>query len=180
MLLVEGKGDITFVNHAAEKLKDGGHIPETFEDKRIAIVPIGGCGNIKHWRTLQLAAQFNIPYCVLLDSDLGTIEHQQNVDKQAELNQDGIKAYLTNKREPENYIHLDCLQLPAGSTFSFNDTDDAKDLIAREKGTRKSNVLENYWTLMTTEQIRDVEKYTENGQEKYEFTEMFNDFLSLV
>ncbi|MFD1214969.1 AAA family ATPase [Microbulbifer celer] len=180
MLLVEGKGDITFVNHTAEKLKDGGHIPETFEDKRIAIVPIGGCGNIKHWRTLQLAAQFNIPYCVLLDSDLGTIEHQQNVDKQAELHQDGIKAYLTNKREPENYIHLDCLQLPAGSTFSFNDTDDAKDLIAREKGTRKSNVLENYWTLMTTEQIREVEKYTENGQEKYEFTEMFTDFLSLV
>lgn len=180
MLLVEGKGDITFVNHTAEKLKDGGHILETFEDKRIAIVPIGGCGNIKHWRTLQLAEQFNIPYCVLLDSDLGTIEHQQNVDKQAELHQDGIKAYLTNKREPENYIHLDCLQLPAGSTFSFNDTDDAKDLIAREKGTRKSNVLENYWTLMTTEQIRDVEKYTENGQEKYEFTEMFTDFLSLV
>ncbi|HEY9016847.1 AAA family ATPase [Thiomicrospira sp.] len=180
MLLVEGKGDITFVNHTAEKLKDGGHIPETFEDKRIAIVPIGGCGNIKHWRTLQLAAQFNIPYCVLLDSDLGTIEHQQNVDKQTELHQDGIKAYLTNKREPENYIHLDCLQLPAGSTFSFNDTDDAKDLIAREKGTRKSNVLENYWTLMTTEQIRDVEKYIENGQEKYEFTEMFTDFLSLV
>ncbi|MDP5208853.1 AAA family ATPase [Microbulbifer sp. 2205BS26-8] len=180
MLLVEGKGDITFVNHTAEKLKDGGHIPETFEDKRIAIVPIGGCGNIKHWRTLQLAAQFNIPYCVLLDSDLGTIEHQQNIDKLDALHQDGIKAYLTNKREPENYIHPDCLQLPAGSTFSFNDADDAKNLIAREKGTRKSNVLENYWTLMTTEQIRDVEKYTKNGQEKYEFTEMFTDFLGLV
>jgi putative ATP-dependent endonuclease of OLD family len=180
MLLVEGKGDVTFVNHTAERLKDGGHIPETFEDKRIAIVPIGGCGNIKHWRTLQLASQFNIPYCVLLDSDLGTVEHQQNIDKQTELHQDGIKAYLTRKREPENYIHLDCLQLPVGSVFSFNDTDDAKDKIAREKGTRKTNVLENYWTLMTTEQIRDAEKYNEDGQEKYEFTEMFNDFISLV
>jgi putative ATP-dependent endonuclease of OLD family len=180
MLLVEGKGDVTFVNHTAERLKDGGHIPETFEDKRIAIVPIGGCGNIKHWRTLQLASQFNIPYCVLLDSDLGTVEHQQNIDKQTELHQDGIKAYLTRKREPENYIHLDCLQLPVGSVFSFNDTDDAKDKIAREKGTRKTNVLENYWTLMTTEQIRDAEKYNEDGQEKYEFTEMFNDLISLV
>lgn len=180
MLLVEGKGDIAFVNHTAQRLKDGGYIPETFEDKRIAIVPIGGCGNIKHWRTLQLAAQFNIPYCVLLDSDLGTNEHQQNVDKQAKLHQDGIKAYLTKKREPENYIHIDCLQLPAGSVFSFNDTDDAKAMIAIEKGTRKTNILEDYWTLMTTEQIRIVEKYTENGQDRYEFTEMFIDFLGLV
>jgi predicted ATP-dependent endonuclease of OLD family len=180
MLLVEGKGDVIFVNHTAERLKDGGHIPETFEDKRIAIVPIGGCGNIKHWRTLQLASQFKIPYCVLLDSDLGTAEHQQNINKQTELHQDGIKAYLTRKREPENYVHLDCLELPVGSVFSFNDTDDAKDKIAKEKRTRKANVLENYWILMTTEQIRDAEKYNEDGQEKYEFTEMFNDFISLV
>jgi len=180
LLLCEGKGDVCFLNHTADKLKEGGHIQDTFQDKRIAIVPIGGCGNIKHWKTLQLAEQFNIPYSVLLDSDLGTSEHQQNIDKISELQQDGIKAYLTKKREPENYIHLDCLQLPAGSAFTFSDTDDAKDMIAREKGTRKSNVLEDYWLLMTIDQIREVEYYSENGTDKYEFTEMFNDFLSLV
>ena len=119
MLLLEGKGDITFVEHAAEKLKEAGHIPHTFEDKRFALVPIGGCGNLKHWRTLQLAQQFDIPYCVLLDSDKGTNEEQQNLDKITEIRADGIKAYTTRKREPENYIHLDCLALPEGSQFSF-------------------------------------------------------------
>lgn len=180
MLLLEGKGDVTFVKHAAERLKDGGYINHTFEDKNIALVPVGGCGNIKHWRTMQLASQFNIPYCVLLDSDIGTIEHAQNIAKLTELRDEGIKAYLTKKREPENYIHADCLDLAEGSTFSFSEIDDAKDMIAKEKGTRKANVLEKYWTLMTTEQIRNSEKYVDGDQEKYEFTEMFNDFHSLV
>ena len=180
MLLVEGKGDVMFVNHTASQLKDAGHLTHTFEDKRFAIVPIGGCGNIKHWRTMQLADQFNIPFCVLLDSDKGSNEEAQNQQKLTDLHNDGVKAYLTRRREPENYIHLDCLDLPEGSTFSFNDTDDAKVLIGQEKGTRQSNVLENYWVLMNAEQIREVERYTEEGTEKYEFTEMFQDFLGLA
>jgi len=180
MLLVEGKGDVTFVNHTAEQLKNAGFLASTFQEKRFAIIPIGGCGNIKHWRTLQLANQFNIPYCVLLDSDKSTTEEAQNIAKVQDLRQNGIKAYLTRKREPENYIHLGCLQLPPESSFSFTDVDDAKVLISNEKGTRRSNVLEDYWTLMTAEQIREAEGYEDNGTTRYEFTEMFSDFLSLT
>ncbi|MCF8716432.1 AAA family ATPase [Joostella atrarenae] len=180
ILLLEGKSDVTFVNHTATQLKAGGHFDHTFEDKRIALVPIGGCGNLKHWTTLRLIDQFAIPYCVMLDSDLGTNEEQQNRDKIQELQNNGIKAYLTLKREPENYVHLDVLNLSAGSTFSFTDTCDAKALIAAEKTSRKQNVLENYWTLMTTEQIREVEMYNDNGTDRYEFTEMFTDLLSIV
>ncbi|WP_020532036.1 AAA family ATPase [Flexithrix dorotheae] len=180
ILLLEGKSDVTFVSHTATQLKSGGYISHTFEDKRIALVPIGGCGNLKHWITLRLIEQFDIPYCVMFDSDKGTNEEQDNLDKIQELCNNGIKAYLTIKREPENYIHLDVLNLPTGSTFSFTDTCDAKVLIATEKTSRKQNVLENYWTLMTTEQIREVEKYDDNGTDRFEFTEMFSDFLSLV
>lgn len=180
ILLVEGKGDVVFVNHTSEKLKESGHISATFEEKRFAIVPIGGCGNIKHWKTLQLAEQFDIPYCILLDSDKGTPEESDNIAKIQSYKDDGIKAYVTRKREPENYIHIDCLELAEGHGFSFTDSDDAKVLIGRKKGTRKTNILEDYWTKMTAEQIREVEKYTDGGLEKYEFTEMFNDFLELV
>ncbi len=180
ILLVEGKGDVVFVNHASEKLKESGHISSTFEEKRFAIVPIGGCGNIKHWKTLQLAEQFDIPYCILLDSDKGTLEETDNITKIQSYRDDGIKAYVTRKREPENYVHIECLELEEGHGFSFTDTDDAKVLISRKKGSRKTNVLEDYWTRMTSEQIREVEKYTDCGLEKYEFTEMFNDFLELV
>lgn len=180
ILLLEGKSDVTFVKHTAEQLKDGGHIEHTFEDKKIALVPIGGCGNLKHWTTLKLIEQFDIPYCVMLDSDKGTNEEQKNIDAIQTLRANGIKGYLTLKREPENYVHLDVLNLPADSVFTFTDTCDAKVLIAAEKTSRKQNVLENYWTLMSTDQIREVEKYDDNGTEKFEFTEMFKDFLSLA
>lgn len=180
ILLVEGKSDVAFVNHTATQLKSGGHITHTFEDKRIALVPIGGCGNLKHWTTLRLIEQFAIPYGVILDSDKGTNEEQANVNTIQELKDKGVKAYLTLKREPENYIHLDVLNLPAGSTFTFTDTCDAKVLIAAQKISRKQNVLEDYWTLMTVDQIREVEKHNDNGVEKYEFTEMFTDLLSIV
>jgi len=180
ILLLEGKSDVTFVNHTASELKNGGHINHTFEEKRIALVPIGGCGNLKHWTTLKLIDQFNIPYCVLLDSDKGTNEEQKNIDQIQDLRQAGIKAYVTRKREPENYVHLDCLNLPAGSTFNFTETCDAKVLIANEKSTKKTLILETFWTRMTADQIRIVETYDDNGNDRYEFTEIFTDFLSLV
>ena len=87
---------------------------------------------------------------------------------------------MTRKREPENYIHLDCLQLPAGSTFTLTDTCDAKVLIANEKSTKKELILERFWTRMTAEQIREVEQYDDNGTTRYEFSEMFQDFINVI
>ncbi len=179
ILLVEGKSDVTFVHHTASILKTGGFLEATLEERNFAVIPIGGCGNLKHWVTLQLADQFGLPYCVLLDSDLGTADEASNREKIAELNENGVKAYLTRKREPENYIHLACLDLPDGSAFSFTETDDAKLLIGSEKRTRKSMVLETFWVEMNCEQIREVERYVEDDVERYEFTEMFADFLSV-
>lgn len=180
IILIEGKSDVTFFNHTASQLKNAGHLTHTFQEKRIALVPIGGCGNLKHWQTLRLVDQFQIPYCVLLDSDKGTNEEQKNIDTINELVQSGIKAYVTRKREPENYIHLDCLQLPAGSTFTLTDTCDAKVLIANEKSTKKERILERFWTRMTAEQIREVEQYDDNGTTRYEFSEMFQDFINVI
>ena len=87
---------------------------------------------------------------------------------------------MTKKREPENYIHLDCLLLPAGSVFTLTDTCDAKVLIAIEKSTKKELILEKFWTRMTADQIRVVEQYDDNGTIRYEFSEMFQDFLNVV
>lgn len=180
IILIEGKSDVTFFNHTANQLKNAGHLTHTFQEKRISLVPIGGCGNLKHWQTLRLVDQFQIPYCVLLDSDRGTNEEQKNIDTIEELVQNGIKAYVTRKREPENYIHIDCLQLPAGSTFTLTDTCDAKVLIANEKSTKKELILERFWTRMTAEQIREVEQYDDNGTTRYEFSEMFQDFINVI
>lgn len=178
LLLVEGKSDVSFVNHTSQILKDANLITHTFSEKEIAIVPIGGCGNLKHWRTLQLAEQFNIPWCILLDSDLGTREEVINTTAVAELQALGVKAYVTRKREPENYIHLSVLGLAAGNPLVYSETDDAKLLISNATITKKDYVLDRFWPNMTAALIREVETYND-GTERYEFTEMFTDFISV-
>lgn len=180
ILLVEGKSDVTFVRHTALKLKEAGHLAHTLDDKKFAIIPVGGCGNLKHWRTLQLAEQFNVPYCVLLDSDLGTPEEVKNVAQIQELRNSNIKAHSTRRREPENYIHLSVLNLPAETQLTYTETCDAKVLIGQATTTRKDNVLDFFWPRMTSDLIREVEAYNDNGNTRYEFTEILGDYLDLV
>lgn len=61
LILVEGKSDVIFLRHIANQLKSKSYIPYTFDQRNIAIVPIGGCGNLKHWTTQNIAEQFSIP-----------------------------------------------------------------------------------------------------------------------
>jgi len=58
---------------------------------------------------------------------------------------------------------------------------DAKKEVNKHTRVATSKVLEVYWPKMTFENIREVEKYTDDqGQTRFEFTEMIMDFLSLV
>lgn len=182
LVLVEGPSDIVFLRHTSEQLKAGGYIPETLEERDILPVSIGGCGLLKHWITKRIAEQFNIPWGLLLDSDLGTPEHGQNVMQVQALRQVGKKAYVTRKREPENYILLEVItpDITGGAAVVLTDTCDAKReiSIATSKGT--GAVLEFYWTQMNVEQIRRAEKYTDGGVDRYEFTEILTDLLTMA
>src|SRR5699024_2707223 len=101
ILLVEGKGDIVFVRQLCNKLREGNAIPYTLEEKDFALIPTGGSRNLKSWINLKVIEQFNIPWCILQDSDVGSNNENQNQKKKAELKSKGIKMYLTRKREPE-------------------------------------------------------------------------------
>lgn len=180
LLLVEGKSDVVFIRHTAKLLKDNGYISNTLDEKNIAIVPIGGCGNLKHWRTKKIAEQFHIPWAILLDSDKGSAEEELNKAQITNLKKEGIKAYVTRKREPENYIDIECIR-ERNITTKFSDTDDVKKIIKDSIRMSENDILEKLWVKMSISQIREAEKYVdENGILHYEFTEMIQDFLSLV
>ena len=178
ILLVEGPGDDVFIHHISDNLYDNGILPTSFKKENFAIIPVGGCGTLKYWVTKQrLIDQFNLPWCVLLDSDKGTQEAITNYKQIQKLRDNGIKAYLTRKREPENYIHPDCLYQPV----TYSDEDDAKKIIGESAKIRTTHVLTKIWPTMSFEQIRETERFLdENGNEHYEFTEMFEDFFSLT
>lgn len=180
LLLVEGPGDIVFLRHASELLKGNGHITHSFAEKNIALVIMGGCGTLKHWRTKRIAEQFEVPYGVFLDADLtNPVNSRVNSEHIAELRAEGKKAHLTRKNEIENYIDVTVLGLPAG-TVVITDISDAKKDIARAKRVRDTEVTERYWPLMTIEQIRAREVYTDGAIDRYELTEIISEFLSMI
>ena len=181
LVLVEGKDDIIFLKHTAKELKNRGFIDYTFEEKNIAILPIGGCRNLRHWLAQKIAEQFSIPWGILLDSDkLKSNVRSNNEEEINKLMGEGIKAYATRKRELENYIDIACISDDTSIT-GFDDFEDVKETIKEAVPEIGKKVLEKCWEKMTADQIRNSEKYIdETGKERYEFTEMINDFLSMV
>jgi predicted ATP-dependent endonuclease of OLD family len=180
---VEGPSDIVFLRHTAEQLKAGGFIQETLEERGILVVSIGGCNLLKHWIAKRIAEQFNIPWALFLDSDSGTPENGKNLAQVEEFKLSGKKAYVTRKREPEKYILPEVVtpHITGSTQVCWDDTSDAKKDISVATSKSQGEVLEFFWTQMNTEQIRRAEKYLDaNGQERFEFTEILIDFLTLV
>ncbi|QYA40425.1 AAA family ATPase [Macrococcoides caseolyticum] len=178
IVFVEGQGDVIFLRHIGRLLKENNDIPSTLEEQKFAFIPVGGCGNLKSWINLRLAEQFNIPWCILFDSDISTNEEQSNRDYIDGVKSQGIKAYLTRRREPENYFHKDCFDFPL--TFEIDDKIDVKKSLG-SMGKPGKKALENVFPNMTYEMLQETQKYIDDtGNIRYEFTEIFNDFLSLV
>lgn len=98
ILLVEGQSDIVFVRHLCNKLKEGNVIPSTLEEKGFALLSTGGSGNLKSWINLKIVEQFNIPWCLLQDSDIGSNEENKNKEKKQELESKGIKNVFNQKK----------------------------------------------------------------------------------
>lgn len=179
IILVEGKEDITFVKHMSKELSNAGHLSKDLIAAKIALMPIFGCDNLKHWRNKKLIEQFALPWGILLDSDTGALQPTKNKENIEKLRNKGIKAFCTRKREIENYIDVSVIDGYSGPRFT--DTIDAKEAITKQVKIKKTEIIEKYWKKMTVEQIRCSEKYLDdNGDEHYEFTEMFEEFLTLV
>lgn len=170
-LFVEGVGDVHFVNHTSEELAKNSHIDDSLEENGITAIPIGGCNNLKFWVEYKLAEKYEIPYFVLLDSDLGTTEEFKQRERIKSLEKNGIIARVTRKRELENYLHKDI------TTIEVSDLEDAKITIGEKTDTKKGKVLKKFWPMMTSELIREVERYDINGVTHYEFSEFFEEII---
>ncbi|HER2960113.1 ATP-binding protein [Streptococcus pyogenes] len=178
LILVEGKTDIIFFSHLCKILKESGEIDKTFQEAKIALVPTGGCDNLKSWITMKTVDQFSLPYGIFLDSDklnaTTTTKNTSTVDK---IVKQGRLAFCTRKREAENYLHPDLFS----GCVNISDFNDVKQEVKSYDQTNESKVLEKNWPKMTIEQLHQQEKYLdENNDERFELTEIVKAFLGLV
>lgn len=179
VVLVEGKSDVTFLRHASNTLKAGGHLESSLEDAGIVPILIGGCGSVKHWVTLNLADDLGLPWCVFLDSDIGG-RPEQNLKRKEEVEEKGRAFYSTRKREIENYLCPDMIEVQAGVSVNFTDTCDAKKIIGQATRVKADEVIDKFWPLMTAEQILQRSMYQEGTEQRSELKELVENLLALV
>jgi len=183
LFLVEGIDDVNAMHHNAKLYKNNGKISNTFEELNINIIPIGGCGGVKHWVNLDLFTKLGKPFFIFLDSD------KENATADSP-NEQNLTAYgltkgsdflVSKKRELENYIHKDALmRLVLGSSFTYSDFDDVKkickeypdDTLKGQIGGK--NVSEHHYCNLTFEELQ---KTWFDGTTD-EFLELYNLIIS--
>lgn len=103
---------------------------DVFGDPRVAFVVLGG-STLREWVNRRYLKNLGLPEVHIYDRDLpdgnGRYEYQDAADEVNDRD-DGSVAFLTEKREMENYLHLDAinevLEPMLGSPLEFDLTDD--------------------------------------------------------
>lgn len=163
LYLVEGIDDANAMHYQASLYKQNGLIENTFEDLNINIIPIGGCGGVKHWVNLDLFTKLGKPFFIFLDSD------KDNADE-VSINETNLIEYglinntdfvISKKRLLENYIHPTALhRLVPGCTVTYTDFEHAKNICKKypDSGIRGrlggSNVAERHYCSLTFDELR--------------------------
>lgn len=163
LFLVEGIDDVNAMHHKANLYKQNGLIPNTFEELSINIIPIGGCGGVKHWVNLDLFTKLEKPFFIFLDSDKENASsvspNETNLVDFGLIN--GADFVVSKKRLLENYIHPTALKrLVPGSVITYTDFDHAKNFCKDYPDSRiraqlgGSKVAERHYCNLTFNELR--------------------------
>lgn len=187
-LCVEGPTDVAFfknINQSIEEFKN----TVDLSDDRIIIIPMGG-STLKDWVNERYLEKLELSQVHVYDSDIGSTKEHKYKQQVEMLNQlDKCKAYETEFREIENYIHQsiflqeDTIQfevehlnqwrtLDIGeycAKFKYqnnpqaeNDWESLKEKKRKEKiSNEKRRINQEYSRLMTKELLEDMGRYEE-------------------
>jgi predicted ATP-dependent endonuclease of OLD family len=127
---VEGPHDVTFLTLMGRLYRtEDPTLIDLENDHRVAFVPTGG-GNLKHWVNKQYLRNAELIEVHIYDrDDPQNPKYGAQVDTVNERPGRDI-AYLTHRREMENYIHPACVAATLGGCPAFTDWCDVPTLVA--------------------------------------------------
>lgn len=151
IVLVEGKSDCLFLEHAAKMMKVAGEITIDLTEAKVEVLPVGGCSGVKDWIEMDKHKNLGLKTFVFIDSDRidnsdARTENELFIDSLA-VSREIENAFCTKKREIENYIKQEL------TTCKFGDFDDVKSIVPEATSTAKSKLINVYWTKMTASDI---------------------------
>lgn len=162
LFLVEGIDDATAFNYISTLYKVSGEISNSFDELDIAIIPIGGCGSIQHWVSLNLLQTLNKPYFIYLDSDK---EEENSISPNLTTLQglgfvEGVDFRVTKKRMLENYIPpLALNRIVENANITYGDFDHVKKLCAKHPLAGRlggNGVAERHFQKLTFDEIKST------------------------
>lgn len=177
LVCVEGKHDLQFLKHINSILLEyDSSMIDIFSDPRVAFVVLGGT-TLQDWVNQHYLQNLGLPEIHIYDRDLPErgIYKYENAQKTVNSREDESIAFLTKKREMENYLHLDAIneifQPITGKSFTFSITDDCDveneiklELNGQKKFQRKSIkawLNNEVASRMTIDRLKDRSAYVE-------------------
>lgn len=175
--------NVKFINGISEVLKRGGVTSATLSEKKV-LAHISGGSNLRFFADTKAFRKLSRKYAVFVDGDIDE-NGKREPGKANLINRlrkvcvaDGAKLYETRKREIENYLHAALFQRKFGRSLVITDHENEKEkLKAHLVGT--SGLLDLVKE-MTADELRERDKYFENGVERHEIVEMMQDLLRLA
>jgi putative ATP-dependent endonuclease of OLD family len=129
-IYVEGPHDVSFLTHVSRTYRSRhGELVDLDTDHRIAFIPTGG-GNLKHWVNRQYLRNAGLCEVHIYDRDDRSRPKYADQAEQVNNRPNNDIAFLTKRRELENYIHPDCVRDETGHAITITDWCDVPQILA--------------------------------------------------
>lgn len=152
-IYVEGPNDVDFLTKASRLYRSiDVTLVDLDTDYRIAFIVTGG-GNLKHWVNNHYLKNVGLKEVHVYDADdQAAPKYKAQVDS-VNGRGNGDQAFLTQKREMENYIHPVPIAAECGANITFTDWCDVPALFAEQ--VHSASGSPTAWAALTKEQKDD-------------------------
>ncbi|ANR78544.1 hypothetical protein BBB57_09885 [Kosakonia sacchari] len=140
LVCVEGPNDINFLKNIGKVYLDHGiaNIPDMLNDPRIVFIPMGG-HTLKDWVNNNYLKTLKKPEVHIYDRDISTPPQYQKEYKSVNDRKDGSIAFMTTKREMENYLHPDAIRAVFNIEINIDDMTDVSTEVSHLTTYNESN-----------------------------------------
>lgn len=141
-LCLEGPNDVNFFKGMSRiLLRDGVEVPDLNNDPRVVMLPLGG-STLKDWVNSHYLRSVGKPEVHIYDRDTDQPPKYQQAHDRVNSRGDGSIAFLTSKREAENYLHVDAIKqaFRLEVDLEINDQTDIPNLLVAHTPYKESNV----------------------------------------
>lgn len=129
---VEGPNDVAFLKNMARILMldgdEAGFDPDNTPE--IVFLPLGG-STLRDWVNSHYLKSLRRPEIHIYDRDADCPPKYQTQANKVNQRNDGSRAFLTTKREVENYLHPDAIRDVLGVNVQISDDSDVPEMVAR-------------------------------------------------